>query len=252
MKSKILIVDDESLARERIANFLRHKPDQYECRTAEDGFAALAQFREFKPDVMFLDIEMPELSGFDVVRELGEVPGLKIIFQTAYDQFAIRAFEVNACDYLLKPFTDERLQQALDKACTAQPLGFPTATSEGTLKLSAYLTGQRKYLDRFVIKAGARIRLLEEAQILYFTREDHETRLFADQIDYVYEHSLDYLEQHLNPARFIRIHRNCIVRADQVQAYSRDRQMTITLKNGTTLKASREGAKRIKCRFEES
>jgi two-component system, LytTR family, response regulator len=227
-----MIIDDERLARLRIRNYLQeHHPD-FELREACDGYEALETIPHFQPEIIFLDVEMPELSGFDVLCQI-ENPFFQVIFETAYDQFALRAFEVNACDYLLKPFSDDRLQNALARALRRDQ-------GEAQLKrLESHLREQGKYLEKLVVKIGNRSKLLECRNIRYFLSEEHSTRVFLETVNYDYDYSLNFLEERLDPNRFIRIHRNCIVRLEEISSFSQKTNMSVTLRDGTILKVAR-------------
>lgn len=225
---QVLIVDDEELARLRIRRYFEAKRPDLEIREAKDGVDGLQAIRERAPDLLFLDIEMPGLSGFDLLRQLESRP-FAVIFQTAFDQFAIRAFDENAVDYLLKPFTDQRLEQALAKA-KVDPLP----------KISPALIEAGRYLERFVVTAGARTRVIDADEVLYFLSERHVTRIMMDGIDFAYDQSLTHLEQHLDPRRFVRIHRNSIVALRAVAHVERGTNAKVKLKSGQVLAVSRE------------
>lgn len=245
MTPKILIVDDEHLARVRIRSYIEKRYPDFSLIEAEDGVEALEKIAETLPDIVFLDIDMPELSGFDVLKHLENRP-FKIIFQTAYDQFAVKAFEENACDYLLKPFTDERLEAALTKAFSS------SGHTEMLQKLDEHLEKQNLYLAKFVVDMGSRKKIVAEEETLYFWSEEHVTRIFLEKIDYTYNYSLNFLEEKLNPKKFLRIHRNCIVHIESIAEILRDGSGTaVRLKNGKELQVSRERNKQLKAFFKK-
>ncbi|OFZ19485.1 MAG: hypothetical protein A2X94_09045 [Bdellovibrionales bacterium GWB1_55_8] len=238
MKKRILVVDDEPLARTRIRKYLERFPDQYEVREAPDGLAALALLAEFKPRIVFLDIEMPELTGFDVLRNIPGPDRPKIIFQTAFDQFAVRAFEENVCDYLLKPFSDERIQKSLERA---------TENSGGELdKLESHLTREKQFLRNLVVNVGVKQKVILVSDIWCFLSEAHVSKVVLEKLDYACNHSLTYFDENLDPSLFLRIHRNAIVRLDRVASYTNGPNTEVTLANGLVIKASREGARALK------
>ncbi|HLE00415.1 MAG TPA: LytTR family DNA-binding domain-containing protein [Bdellovibrionota bacterium] len=239
--TRVLLVDDEPLARARIRKYLEDS-GLYEIREASDGFAALELIADFKPEIVFLDIEMPELNGFDVLRNIPNHEDMKIIFQTAYDQFAIQAFEVNACDYLLKPFRDDRLQKSLERS---QRLSRPTELK----KLEDHLVREKRYLDKFVVDVGTKTRIIPAENVFYLSSESHVTKLVLEQVDYAYGQSLTYLEKQLDPAVFLRIHRNCIVRLDRIASFTNGQNVQVSMKNGAVLKASREGGRTLREAF---
>lgn len=225
---RILIVDDEELARVRIRRYLETKHPEYEVREANDGVDGLAAIRQSPPDVVFLDVEMPGLTGFDMLRQLDDRP-FAVIFQTAFDQFAVKAFDANAIDYLLKPFTDLRLAQALAKAKVD-----PMPALEPVLKEAG------RHLERFVVTAGNRMRVIEADEVLYFLSENHVTRIVMGGIDFAYDQSLTHLEERLDPSRFLRIHRNSIVSLAAIAHVERGPNAKVKLKTGQTLAVSRE------------
>lgn len=240
MKRKILIVDDEELGRRRIRAFFQKRAEAYEVREASDGFAALEAAGEFDPDLIFLDVQMPEMTGFDVIRHLG-ASRAKIVFQTAFDEFALRAFEVNACDYLLKPFTDERLTGALERAFSGGPPAEKISQS-----IDTHMAKEKAYLDRLVIKVGNKRKVVGASEVKYFLSEEHVTRVFLDGADYAYDLSLTQLQERLDPERYARIHRNCLVKMEEIASYGQGPHPEVVLKDGTRLKASREGARALK------
>lgn len=244
MKCKILIVDDEHLARLRIRSYLEKKYPEISVTEAEDGVEGLEAIAASTPDIVFLDIDMPELTGFEMLKQLESRP-FKVIFQTAYDQFAIKAFEECACDYLLKPFTDERLEASLKRASSE-------FASTGTLeKLDHHLQDQNIYLTKLVVDVGSRKKIISESEILYIWSEEHITRIFLETIDFAYSRSLNFLEEHLNPRIFHRIHRNCILNTNALSEIRKDGSTGIALlKNGKELQISRERYKSLKALFE--
>jgi two-component system LytT family response regulator len=242
---RVLIVDDEELARLRIRKYLETRHPELRLAEAEDGVDALARIKDFAPDVVFLDVEMPGLTGFEVLRQL-ETRSFQVVFQTAYDQFAIQAFDANACDYVLKPFNDERLEKALTKALGAARAAKAAAPApdaavvDPLAKLDQALVAGGRYLERFVVTVGSRSRVVEAAEVLYFLSESHVTRIMLEGIDFAYDHSLTYLEERLDPARFVRVHRNAIVALSKVATVVRGEKASVTLKNGVELPVSRE------------
>jgi two-component system LytT family response regulator len=237
----VLVVDDEPLARTRIVKQLRQTHPDWTIAEAMDGPDALAHIETRRPDILILDIEMPEMDGFSVVQHLGENPP-KVIFQTAYDQYAVKAFEACACDYILKPFSDERLETAISKALTARMTSVP--------QLQIHLVNDQNFMRQFVVNVGNRRKIIAEDEVLYFLSTDHTTRIFMHNgVDYAYEFSLSYLEPKLDPTEFIRTHRNCIVRFQQIGAIDRGPNAHVTLKNGAVLPLSRERRKALLARF---
>lgn len=235
-RTRILIVDDERLARQRIRGYLETHHPELEVTEARDGVEAVTILSADPPDVVFLDIEMPELNGFDTLRQLESRP-FKVIFQTAFDQFALKAFDEAAVDYLLKPFTDERLGQALARVLTTP--------SSNAGKVDAALGKAKRYLDRLLVNVGKRARVVTADEIVYFTSEEHVTRMFLADVDFTISHSLTYLEERLDPERFVRLHRGSIASVDALASVEKGPNMQVTLKNGVKLAVSRERRARV-------
>jgi two-component system, LytTR family, response regulator len=232
---RILIVDDEELARQRIHRYLKQSEQEFVIREAESGIEAVDLIPTFQPELIFLDVEMPGLSGFEALKQLPERT-FQIIFQTAFDEFAVRAFEEQACDYLLKPFTRERFEQALSNA-----LG--RIEGEEKLKaLEAKMAEREGYLRRIVVKQGARLRIVEEQAVSCFVSRDHYTCVYFDgQREGITELSLSHLLDRLDPQVFRQFHRNNIIRLEALVALSRSRNgsMEAELSNGLRLPVSR-------------
>jgi two-component system, LytTR family, response regulator len=232
---RILIVDDEELARARIMRYLKQTEHEFVIREAESGIEAVDLINSFKPDIVFLDVEMPGLSGFEVLKQLPE-RAFQIVFQTAFDEFAVRAFEEQACDYLLKPFTSERFIQALTNALAR------VANEEKLKALEAKMSEREGYLRKFVIKQGARMRIVEEQSIACFVSRDHYTCVYFDGMrEGITELSLSNLLERLDPQVFRQFHRNNIIRVDALVSLSLSRNgvMEVELNNGLRLPVSR-------------
>ena len=234
-------VDDEALARQRVARFARQFDPTLLVEVADSGLRAVELINAFRPDVIFLDIEMPGLNGFEVLQQCAARP-FQVIFQTAYDQFAIRAFEENACDYLLKPFTAERLQQSLTRALGQQ-------ADEARLHALEAQLAQRdpgeRWLRRYTVKQGTRLRLVEEVEVLCFISQDHYTCVYFNDAqglrEGIVDLSLARLLERLDPAVFQQLHRNNIVRTAAIKALARAREgeMFVELLHGLKLPVSR-------------
>lgn len=237
---RILIVDDEALARQRVARYIRQSERECLIEEAESGIKAVEMIQNFHPDIVFLDVEMPGLNGFEVLQQFAERP-FHVVFQTAYDQFAIQAFEESACDYLLKPFTAERFNQALSRALTL------TADEERLRALEAQLDtrGGQKCLWRLTVKQGVRLRVVEMKDIFCFVSRDHYTLVhFRDQENHheaICDLSIARLAERLDPADFQQLHRNSIARVAAIASLSRSRvgELVAVLSNGMRLPVSR-------------
>jgi two-component system LytT family response regulator len=205
---RVLIVDDEPLACERIRTLLAGERDIEIAGECHDGRAAVEAIRRTAPDLVFLDVQMPEMDGFAVLAALDRMPA--VIFVTAYDQFAIKAFEVHALDYLLKPFDRERFQKALARARH----GDLDARLRGLL---AELRARKEFTERLVVRAGGRVLFLRVDEVDYFEAAGNYVRLHAGAEEYLYRETMARLEAALDPARFARIHRSTIVNVSRVK-----------------------------------
>ncbi|MCI0487600.1 MAG: LytTR family DNA-binding domain-containing protein [Blastocatellia bacterium] len=232
---RILIVDDEPLARQRVSRYLKQSGRSLVVEAAATGLEAVERIREFEPDIVFLDVEMPGLSGFEVLQQFDERP-FHVVFQTAYDEFALRAFEEHACDYLLKPFTPERFLESLDRALSR------VADEERLRALEAAVAERDGYLRRLSVKQGGKLRIVEDKEIACFVSRDHYTCVYFDgSREAITDLSLARLVERLDPAAFKQLHRNNIVRVSEIVSLSnnRDGSMWVELTNGMKLPVSR-------------
>jgi two-component system, LytTR family, response regulator len=232
---RLLIVDDEDLARQRLRRYALQFDPSFSIAEAASGLQAVERIHEFQPHIILLDISMPGLSGFEVLQQFETRPFL-VIFQTAFDEFALRAFEENACDYLLKPFTADRLHKALQQ--TLQRV----ADEEKLRALESRLATRDGYLQRLTVKQGNRLRLLEVSEIHCIISQDHYTCVyFGDHHEGIADLSLTRLMERLDPNIFTQLHRNNIVCLAAVTALQITRQgeMLLDLTNGMKLPVSR-------------
>lgn len=247
-KIKVLIIDDEALARQVIRKFLEEQPEIDIIGECENGFDALKVITDAKPDLLFLDIQMPKIDGFELLEVLDPKP--EIIFTTAFDQYAIRAFEMNAVDYLLKPFPRERFLQALDKAKIR--LAVPERVlNEKVERLQEQLDEGQSILDRVICRLGSRIHVIPVEKIFYIESQDDYVMVYSEMGNYLKEKTMKYFEQHLPVNDFIRIHRSYIIHISQIvsiELYGKDTHLAV-LRCGTKLKVSAEGYKRLRERL---
>jgi two-component system LytT family response regulator len=241
-KWKALIVDDEELARKLLREMLKQHPEIEVAAECANGMEAVKAAAEHKPDLLFLDVQMPKLTGFDVL-ELIDPAGVSIIFVTAYDQFAMKAFEVQAVDYLLKPFSRDRFEAALQRAKNqkGQKPADPVA-----LSATARPTGQ--FLERIVVKDGTRVTLIPVAKLDYAEAFDDYVSLVTDGKKHLKQQTISGLEASLDPALFVRIHRSYLVnleRVTRIEPYGKDSRVAI-LSNNVKLPVSRAGYARLK------
>jgi len=213
VKLRTLIVDDEAPARERLRRLLCNNSFVELIGEAEDGVKAVELIGEKNPDLVLLDIQMPGLDGFGVIRALQKPP--LIIFVTAYDEYAIRAFEVNALDYLLKPFTRIRLERAVEKAY--QELSKHADFSAKLDALFQTLREQPRYLDRIAARKGSRIFVINVSEIDWFGAESGLIFIHTKEEKYVTNYTLEELESRLNPDMFFKAHRSAIVNLTKIK-----------------------------------
>jgi two-component system LytT family response regulator len=241
---RALIIDDEQLARELIKNYLKNYPDIQIVGECENGFEGARQIPELKPDLVFLDIQMPKLNGFEMLEIIENPP--EIIFITAHNDFAIKAFEMNAVDYLLKPYAQDRLFAAVQKA--ADKIRSGGKDNKITQLLQQPLVDK---LERIVVKSGTKIKVIPVEKIFYLEAQDDYIMIYTDEGKHLKQGTMKYYEDRLDQSKFIRVHRSYIVRLDQIvqlEPYAKDNYI-LKLKNGTALKISRNGLKNLKDKF---
>lgn len=234
-KIRALIVDDEPLARSNLAVLLRLDPEIGTVSECGSGAEALGEIRVAKPDLLFLDVQMPECDGFDVLEMLGKDLPSAIVFVTAYDQYALRAFEAGALDYLLKPFDNARFELALGRAKQRIRMG----------------VNQPKKLERFVIKNAGQLSFVKIAEIDWIEAADYYACLHVGQKNHLLRRSMSELEEDLDPAMFCRVHRSSIVNLERVRGLklSEDGEYEVVLENGARVRLSRRYRKQLQERM---
>lgn len=250
---RVAIVDDEPLARERIRGILATEPDVEIVAQCGDGRQAVQAIRDERPDLVFLDVQMPGLDGFGVLAALG--PGrLPItIFVTAYDKYAIQAFEVNAVDYLLKPFSPKRLRAAIERARRELEKTDGQDVSQRLATMLADLGGVKKYQRQLVVKQGGRIVFVKVEEIDWIEAEGNYIRLHVGPASYLIRETMKGIESKLDPEHFVRIHRSTIVRADRIKELQPlfHGEHAVILRSGVRLVASRGPDNKLKKLLDE-
>lgn len=249
MTIRAMIVEDEELARQRLKVLLQDYPWIQLVAECADGLSGLETIEREKPDLVFLDIQMPGLTGFDVLARLKHDP--KIIFTTAYDQYALQAFEYNSIAYLLKPIEKDKLDKAVQKVRLEDHADSALARSALLDQLSDFLNKQEpKYIKRLQVKIGDRILLLGLDEILYFESEDKYTTVVTEGKKHIIDTPLVELEAQLDPEKFIRIHRSCLVNVNWVAEIQRQMAGKLHLqlrdKDKTQLSVSRSYVDRVR------
>ncbi len=243
-KIRIIIIDDEALARQITKNYLNKRDDIEIIAECSNGFDAIKKINELKPDLIFLDIQMPKLTGFEML-ELIENPPV-IIFTTAYDHFAIKAFEVNAIDYLLKPFSEERFNAALDKAIAQLGDRFrQNSAIENIIKTN---DEKIEFLERVVIKDGSKITVIPVEEIKWIEAQDDYVLINSEKGRFLKQKTMKYFETHLNENQFVRVHRSYIINLDFIQhlEQTETESYRLVLKNGKEIPVSKTGLQRLK------
>jgi two-component system, LytTR family, response regulator len=248
-KLSAVLVDDEELARALLREYIGSSPDIEILAECANGFEAVKAISEKKPDLVFLDVQMPKLDGFEVLELIG--PDVAVIFVTAYDQYAMRAFDEHAVDYLLKPFSLDRFQKALERA--RQRLGekgsVPAAIAKpAAADLARAARPPLEFLQRIVVKDGARVHIIPVDRLDYAESQDDYVSLHSQGKSYLKEQTISSLESALDPQQFVRIHRSVIVnleRVAKIEPYAKDSRMAV-LSDGSQLPVSRAGYERLR------
>ena len=242
---KTLIIEDEQPAIDLLSFYLKDIEEIEIINICKDGFTGLKSINELKPDLVFLDIQMPKLTGFELIELLEHKP--MIVFTTAYDDFAIKAFEVNAIDYLLKPYSIERLKQAIEKVFENHQS--PQKETPDYQKLSEYnVSKAEQSISRIVVKTGHQIKLIQIEEVLYLEAQDDYVMIYTKETRYIKQATMKFFESGLDSNKFVRIHRSYIVNIDeikQLEPYEKESYLAI-LKNGAKLKISKAGFKNLK------
>jgi two-component system LytT family response regulator len=241
---RTLIVDDEPLAREGIRMLLGGDPEVEVVGECANGREAVAALRRARPDLMFLDVQMPEMNGFEVLAQLEPAEMPAVIFTTAFDRYALRAFEVHALDYLLKPFDDERFADALGRAKRHLRLAHVSSLSERLLSLlestRAPAEPERSFLSRLSIKDAGRVVFLDVSEVDWIEAADYYVQLHVGGKSYLHRESMQRLEEKLDPERFLRIHRSAIVNRRVVKELRhKGRELVCVLATGVAIKVAR-------------
>jgi two-component system, LytTR family, response regulator len=253
---RVLVVDDEPLGRQRVLDLLDEQAGVTVVGTAADGAAAVDVIRSARPDLVFLDVQMPRMSGLEVVQAIGAAAMPATIFVTAYDQYALDAFDTAAVDYLVKPFKDERFEEALRRArrriesesrerlheqLIALLQGGPGATIEPSALPGAPSTPKAKYLERIAVQMRGKMRVVPVSQIDYVTASSQYVELHVGTQRYIIRDSMQHLEEQLDPEQFIRVHRSAIVRLSLVDTLLRSEgsDYQVQLKGGVRLPVGR-------------
>ena len=257
---RVLVVDDEPLARERLLDLLAHEPGVEIIGTADNGIAAVEAIKTVHPDLVFLDVQMPGKTGLDVVRDIGVEAMPATIFVTAFDQYALRAFDVAALDYLVKPFDDERFEQAFARARRLIELRdlaklreqlLAVLQQSGATTQPAAAPASSAYLERIAVEMRGKVRVVPVEQIDYITASGPYAELHTGDRTHIIRETMQTLEERLDPRQFIRIHRSAIVRLALVDTLLRGAggDYAVQLKGGLRLPVSRSRREELERRL---
>ena len=244
---RVAIVDDEPLARERLRTLLRDDTSTELVAEAGDATTAVSAIVSHRPDLVFLDVQMPGGTGFDVISGVGAAAMPRVIFVTAYDRYALRAFEVHALDYLLKPFDRDRFQQALARAKEQVGRAGPGDLEKRLLALVSELRSGPARIDRFVVKSGGRVFFVRTDEIDWIEAAGNYVKLHVGNESHLIRETMNNVEGRLSPETFVRIHRCHIVNIEQVRELQPwfNGEYVVFLKNGTRLTLSRGYRERL-------
>ncbi len=242
--TKVIIIDDESLAREILKKYLSEREDIELVAECANGFEGVKAIRDFEPDLIFLDIQMPKINGFEMLELVGTPP--RVVFTTAFDEYALKAFEANAIDYLLKPFTKERFNSALEKAIRAE--------DNQQQKLQQAQENEAFQPDenlRVVIQNGAEIKIIPTDEIIFVEAADDYVSIHTNEKRYLKKKTMNYFEKVLDPRKFMRVHRSYILRLSQltrIESFEKNSHVAI-LRSGHRIPISRSQYPELKSKL---
>jgi len=234
---KIIIIDDEPLARSIVKGYLQKHKDFEVVQECNDGFEGVKAIQQHQPDLIFLDIQMPKINGFEMLELIEQPPA--VIFATAFDEYAIKAFEAHAIDYLLKPFNQERLDKAIQKWSDANN----KPNEKNTQDLLETASQSPAQSQRIVVKSGSKIKIIPVHDVLYLEAADDYVKIHTKEGYFLKNKTMSHFEQVLDPQQFVRSHRSYIVNVQQItriDPYEKDNHVAV-LKAGTQIPVSRSG-----------
>lgn len=235
----VIIIDDEILARSIVKEYLQYYPEINIVAECADGFEGFKSIQQFQPDLIFLDIQMPKINGFEMLELIEEPPA--VIFTTAFDEFAIKAFEINAVDYLLKPFSKERFEKAIRKHQE-------TTATQGTQKVLEIAAQTSLQQNRVVVKDGSKIKIIPLNKIHYLEAADDYVKIVTAEGNYLKKRTMNFFENSLKDHQYVRIHRSFIVNTaliTRIDAYEKDSHLLL-LTTGAKLPVSKSGYAKLK------
>ncbi|WP_183576983.1 LytR/AlgR family response regulator transcription factor [Mucilaginibacter sp. X5P1] len=241
---RALIIDDEPLARMVVLEYLQAFNDQIEVmQECNDGFEGLKAIHQYQPDLIFLDVQMPKINGFEMLELVENQPS--VIFTTAFDEYAIKAFEAHAVDYLLKPFSKDRFNKAVEKYLAQSPSAKPAKQTEELLEAVSQSPAQH---ERIVVKTGTKVKIIPVSDVIYLQADDDYVSVFTQEGSYLKNKTMNFFEQTLDPRYFVRVHRSYMVAIQQItriDPYEKDSHLAI-LKSGAKIPVSKTGYVKLK------
>jgi two-component system LytT family response regulator len=235
---KAIIIDDEPLARLVVQEYLQSYPQITIAQVCNDGFEGVKAINQYQPDLIFLDIQMPKINGFEMLELIEEPPA--VIFATAFDEYAIKAFEAHAVDYLLKPFSKERFDKAIQNWLLQTNHKQQKTATESLLQSANELPGQS---ERIVVKTGGKIKIIVVSELHYIEAADDYVKLYTKDGSYLKNKTMGFFEQTLNQSQFVRTHRSYIINIQEItriEPYEKESHLAI-LKSGAKIPVSKTG-----------
>jgi two-component system LytT family response regulator len=239
---RVLIIDDEPLARMVLQEYLQSMPQFEVIQECGDGFEGIKAINQHKPDLVFLDVQMPKINGFEMLELLEQQPA--VIFATAFDEYAIKAFEAHAVDYLLKPFSKERFEKAVEKYLAQNATQSKKQTTE-LLETAALLPAQH---ERIVVKTGTKVKIIPVQDVQYLEADDDYVSIHTAEGSFLKNKTMSFFEQTLDARHFVRVHRSYIVSVPEItrlDPYEKDAHIAI-LKSGAKIPVSKSGYAKLK------
>ena len=239
---RVLIIGDEPLARMVVREYLQGMSGFEIVQECSDGFEGIKAINQHHPDLIFLDVQMPKINGFEMLELLEQQPA--VIFATAFDEYAIKAFEAHAVDYLLKPFSKERFEKAIEKYLSQNNTQVQKQTDQ-LLEAVALSNGRH---ERIVVKTGTKVKIIPVQDVLYLEADDDYVNIHTHEGSYLKNRTMSFFEQMLNAQQFVRVHRSYIVSVQEItriDPYEKDAHLAI-LKSGTKIPVSKSGYTKLK------
>jgi two-component system LytT family response regulator len=241
---RVLLIDDEPLARMVVLEYLQGFKDSIEVLgECNDGFEGLKAIQQHQPDLIFLDVQMPKINGFEMLELVENPPA--VIFTTAFDEYAIKAFETHAVDYLLKPFSKERFNKAVEKFLATTPAEHPAKQTENLLEAASQSPGQH---ERIVVKTGTKVKIIPVADVEYLEADDDYVSVHTKEGSFLKNKTMSFFEQTLDADQFVRVHRSYIIKIQditRIDPYEKDAHIAI-LKSGAKIPVSKTGYAKLK------